>query len=75
MRDPECRGCAGIPTVTALIEHLDASESLLEVRVSNAPARSLYERLGFQVIGTRKEYYDDPVEDALVMRRSRAAGR
>jgi len=39
----------------------------LEVRVSNAPARSLYEKLGFEAIGLRKDYYTNPVEDALVL--------
>lgn len=40
---------------------------LLEVRESNLPARNLYERHGFQSIGVRKQYYRDPVEDALMM--------
>ena len=39
---------------------------LLEVRRSNAPAISLYEKAGFKVISTRKKYYDG-LEDALVM--------
>jgi [ribosomal protein S18]-alanine N-acetyltransferase len=37
----------------------------LEVRVSNDPARQLYERFGFSPVGLRKNYYRD--EDALVM--------
>ena len=41
----------------------------LEVRVSNAPARSLYERVGFAEVGRRKNYYQDPREDALILRR------
>ena len=40
----------------------------LEVRPSNAPARALYERLGFQATGLRKRYYRDNGEDAIVMR-------
>lgn len=40
---------------------------LLEVRVSNQPARALYSRLGFEVAGKIKRYYRHPVEDALVM--------
>ena len=39
----------------------------LEVRASNAPARSLYEQFGFSVVGVRKDYYSLPREDALLM--------
>lgn len=42
--------------------------ALLEVRVSNRPARRLYEKLGFKMIAVRPGYYRDPKEDALVMR-------
>jgi [ribosomal protein S18]-alanine N-acetyltransferase len=42
----------------------------LEVRVSNTPARRLYESRGFELIGRRRGYYREPVEDALVLRRS-----
>ncbi|MCB1216219.1 ribosomal protein S18-alanine N-acetyltransferase [bacterium] len=40
---------------------------VLEVRVSNAPAIRLYERLGFTQVGLRKRYYTDTQEDALLM--------
>ncbi|MGO9015825.1 MAG: ribosomal protein S18-alanine N-acetyltransferase [Dissulfurispiraceae bacterium] len=39
----------------------------LEVRISNIAAKKLYEKLNFKVIGTRKDYYLRPTEDALVM--------
>ena len=39
----------------------------LEVRVSNADAIRLYERLGFQSRGIRRGYYTDNREDALIM--------
>jgi ribosomal-protein-alanine N-acetyltransferase len=39
----------------------------LEVRVSNAAAIKLYERLGFQQRGIRRGYYTDNREDALIM--------
>lgn len=40
----------------------------LEVRESNAAARRLYEGLGFQAIGERPAYYDNPSETGIVMR-------
>ncbi len=43
--------------------------SMLEVRRSNTEARKLYERFGFEVVGTRLTYYKNPIEDALVLRR------
>lgn len=42
---------------------------LLEVRVSNEPAISLYEKLGFEQIGRRPNYYFHPKEDALILRK------
>ena len=40
----------------------------LEVRESNAAARRLYERLGFEAVGTRPGYYENPPETGIVMR-------
>ncbi len=39
----------------------------LEVRESNDPARRLYEAFGFIEEGVRQNYYDDPVENAIIM--------
>lgn len=39
----------------------------LEVRVSNTPAIKLYEKLGFESAGVRKNFYERPTEDAFVM--------
>ena len=59
---------------TALMEHvlteagrLGARRATLEVRSGNAGALRLYERLGFYVAGTRRNYYTNPVEDALIL--------
>ena len=41
----------------------------LEVRLSNMPAVSLYEKLGFAQIGRRPNYYRNPKEDALILRK------
>ena len=58
--------------VTALVEALKGRGShclTLEVRDSNAPARALYEKLGFRQVGVRKHYYRNPREDALILRK------
>jgi len=47
--------------------HKLAELVFLEVRPSNVEAFTLYESLGFRVIGRRKGYYFDTGEDALVM--------
>ena len=39
----------------------------LEVRKSNAAAISLYEKYGFKNVGVRKNFYDLPTEDAIIM--------
>lgn len=41
----------------------------LEVRASNEAAAALYKCYGFQPIGRRRNYYEHPREDAIVMRR------
>ena len=41
----------------------------LEVRVSNEAARCLYEKHGFRIVGRRNHYYQDNLEDALLMTR------
>jgi ribosomal-protein-alanine N-acetyltransferase len=44
-----------------------AHSATLEVRQSNVAARLLYEHLGFAVEGVRRDYYQEPREDALVL--------
>jgi [ribosomal protein S18]-alanine N-acetyltransferase len=51
-----------------------AHRATLEVRRSNDEARRLYERFGFRVAGVRRDYYTDPIEDALVLWRDDHAG-
>ncbi|HEX3279891.1 MAG TPA: ribosomal protein S18-alanine N-acetyltransferase [Pyrinomonadaceae bacterium] len=41
--------------------------AFLELRAGNAAALSLYEKCGFSLTSRRKNYYSDPIEDALVM--------
>ena len=55
--------------VEELIRLLDAYQLTLEVRASNVPAIALYESMGFQQVGLRKNYYKMPKEDALILRK------
>lgn len=58
--------------ILALTEELKKRGShclTLEVRASNDPARALYESLGFALAGTRRNYYHNPKEDALILRK------
>ena len=56
--------------IQALLRELACQGShrlTLEVRASNAPARALYESLGFAQVGRRPNYYRNPKEDALIL--------
>lgn len=44
-----------------------ASFITLEVRKSNIPAIKLYEKCGYQEVGLRKNFYEKPTEDAILM--------
>ena len=58
--------------ILALIEQLRRRKShclTLEVRDSNTSARALYGKLGFLEIGRRRNYYRNPMEDALILRK------
>lgn len=54
--------------ISALRQH-GSKQLTLEVRASNGPARQLYESLGFLQVGLRKNYYRNPKEDALILRK------
>ena len=55
--------------VEELVRRLPAHCLTLEVRSSNMPAIRLYESMGFQQIGLRRNYYRNPREDALILRK------
>ena len=64
------RSRAATELLTRVLEDgakLGAKRATLEVRRSNEPAQQLYERFGFSVAGVRRDYYSNPVEDALVL--------
>ena len=74
---PAARG-KGVATVmlTALMEEgksRGVTEFFLEVREENVPARSLYTKLGFEEIGLRKNYYEEPREHAVLMKKGEHA--
>ena len=63
--------------LTALMEEgcdRGVTEFFLEVRESNTPARSLYTKLGFEEIGMRKNYYEEPREHAVLMKKGATEG-
>jgi len=68
---PECRGLglgeAMMRFAIAKVRAAGAEFMTLEVRQSNGAAVKLYKKLGFEVLGTRKNYYTKPDEDALVL--------
>ena len=57
-----------IETVLDRAAERGVREVFLEVRKSNASAQNLYKAFGFSEVGKRKNYYLQPVEDALVMK-------
>ena len=54
-------------TLTEAALDINARWLTLEVRMSNATAQNLYRKYGFHDAGTRKRYYTDNNEDALIM--------
>ena len=58
--------------IQSLIDALSKQGShslMLEVRQTNEPAKRLYESLGFETVGIRKNYYRNPRENALILRK------
>ena len=59
--------------LTKSLENVDG-DVFLDVRESNIPAISLYRSLGFYDTGVRKDYYSDPEENAVLMKRDAVKG-
>ena len=56
-----------IDALAAKAAELELAFLTLEVRESNAPAIALYAKHGFHPVGKRKNYYEAPKEDAVLM--------
>lgn len=66
------RAGVGRQLVQELVSRLKERGSyilMLEVRASNKPAIALYDQLGFVQVGRRPNYYRNPKEDALILRK------
>ena len=58
-----------VERLVALLREKDVYSLTLEVRASNEPAKALYSKLGFNQVGRRPNYYRNPKEDALILRK------
>jgi len=71
---PAYQGCGVgrtlLEAMLSAVAQAGAGEIILEVRVSNQRAIQLYRKAGFSEAGLRRDYYQGPVEDAFLMRRT-----
>ena len=58
-----------VERLVKLLREKDVYSLTLEVRASNEPAKALYSKLGFEQVGRRPNYYRNPKEDALILRK------
>ena len=58
-----------VKALVAALSDKGATRLALEVRASNEPAIALYDKLGFSIAGRRPNYYRNPKEDAIIMRK------
>lgn len=63
-------GTCLLEELTSVAQASQSGQIFLEVRESNTAARRLYEKAGFTETGLRKRYYSNPVEDAVLYRKS-----
>ena len=59
-----------IEEVLVYAKEKEVSNINLEVRLSNIPARNLYEKYGFKELGIRKNFYSKPTEDGMIMQKN-----
>ena len=69
---PECRkqgiGEKIVSQAKQTVQEMAVNTIFLEVRVSNIPAISLYKKMEFEILGIRKNFYEHPIEDAIIMK-------
>ena len=58
-----------VNSLTEALAEKGVKTLLLQVRISNEPAKQLYQKLGFEIVGKRPRYYEKPREDALILRK------
>ena len=58
-----------VEVLVAALKEKEVRCLTLEVRASNDPAITLYHKLGFAQVGRRPNYYRNPKEDALILRK------
>lgn len=72
--NPECRrkkiATQMLIYLLGILDKKTSENVFLEVRKSNLAAIKLYENNGFEMIGTRKNFYEKPLEDALLYKYS-----
>lgn len=59
-----------VNTLIEELKHAGNTSLTLEVRASNGSAITLYHKLGFAQVGRRPNYYRNPKEDALILRKT-----
>lgn len=62
-------GSALLAAVDQLLVALSVTECFLELRATNSEALALYQKNGFQKIGQRKNYYTQPADDAILLKK------
>ena len=66
--DPAMRRTGAAKSLVHTLQHGSKGTIFLEVRASNQSARNLYKSMGFQEFSARQNYYDNPLEAAIVMK-------
>ena len=60
-------GMALLDKIISICKEKKCTFVTLEVRKSNLSAQALYEKAGFETLGIRKNFYEKPTEDAVIM--------